>query len=43
MMSPSEVVDFLILSMQEAAVQLNILTPEQFKEWVRPEKMIGPS
>ncbi|GAQ83118.1 Fumarase [Klebsormidium nitens] len=31
------------LTLEDAAVKLNILTPEQFKEWVRPENMIGPS
>ncbi len=27
----------------EAAVALGLLTPEQFAEWVRPEKMVGPT
>merc|ERR1719343_740106 len=30
-------------SLKEAALALNALTSEQFDEWVRPEKMIGPS
>ncbi len=30
-------------SLQEAGVALGLLTPEQFKEWVRPETMLGPS
>ncbi len=29
-------------TLKEAAVELGILTPEQFDEYVRPEKMIGP-
>ncbi|KAJ1965097.1 hypothetical protein H4R35_007090 [Dimargaris xerosporica] len=29
-------------TLEEAAVSLGFLTPEQFKEWVRPENMIGP-
>jgi len=29
-------------TLKEAAVELNLLTPEQFDEIVRPEKMIGP-
>jgi fumarate hydratase, class II len=29
-------------TLKEAAVELNILTPEKFDEIVRPEKMIGP-
>ena len=28
-------------TLKEAAVELGLLTPEQFDEWVRPEKMIG--
>lgn len=28
-------------SLREAALELNLLTNEQFDEWVRPEKMIG--
>jgi fumarate hydratase class II len=28
-------------SLREAAVELNLLTSEQFDEWVRPENMIG--
>jgi fumarate hydratase class II len=31
------------LSLKEAALKLEALTSEQFDEWVRPEKMIGPS
>ncbi|KAI9168286.1 hypothetical protein H9P43_007658 [Blastocladiella emersonii ATCC 22665] len=30
-------------TLKEAAVALGTLTPEQFDEWVRPEKMIGPN
>ncbi|KAI9219580.1 L-Aspartase-like protein [Blastocladiella britannica] len=30
-------------TLKEAAVALGSLTPEQFDQWVRPEKMIGPS
>ncbi len=30
-------------SLKEAAIALKLLTEEQFQEWVRPEKMIGPS
>jgi len=29
-------------SLKEAALALNLLTEEQFKEWVRPQDMIGP-
>jgi fumarate hydratase, class II len=29
-------------SLKEAGIKLGILTEEQFKEWVVPEKMIGP-
>lgn len=28
---------------QEAAVALGVVSAEQFEEWVRPEKMLGPS
>jgi fumarate hydratase class II len=28
-------------TLKEAAVELGLLTPEQFDEWVRPEKMVG--
>ena len=28
---------------QEAAVSLGVVTPEQFDQWVVPEKMLGPS
>jgi len=28
-------------TLKEAAVELNLLTPEQFDEWVRPEDMVG--
>jgi len=31
------------MSLKEAALELKLLTAEQFDEWVRPEKMIGPS
>ncbi|KAI9364455.1 fumarate hydratase precursor rhizopus oryzae [Zopfochytrium polystomum] len=30
-------------SLKDATVSLGLLTPEQFDEYVRPEKMIGPS
>jgi fumarate hydratase, class II len=29
-------------SLKDAAISLNLLTEEQFNEWVKPEKMIGP-
>lgn len=29
-------------TLKAAAIDLGLLTEEQFKEWVRPEKMIGP-
>lgn len=29
-------------SLKQATVALKLLTPEQFDEYVRPEKMIGP-
>jgi len=29
-------------TLKEAAVELGLVTPEQFDEWVRPEKMVGP-
>ena len=29
-------------SLKEATVSLGLLTPEQFDQYVRPEKMIGP-
>lgn len=29
-------------TLKEAAVELGLLTEEQFDEWVRPENMIGP-
>jgi fumarate hydratase, class II len=29
-------------SLEEAAVALGLLTPEEFAQWVRPEEMIGP-
>jgi len=28
-------------TLKEVAVELGLLTPEQFDQWVRPEKMIG--
>lgn len=31
------------LTLTEAAVKLEILTEKQFKEWVKPEKMVNPS
>ena len=30
-------------TLMQAAVGLNLLTEDEFKEWVRPEKMLGPS
>jgi fumarate hydratase class II len=30
-------------TLKDAAVALGYLTPEQFDEWVRPERMVGPS
>ncbi len=30
------------LTLLEAALKLNLLTEEQFKEWVKPEKMVSP-
>ncbi|SNB61433.1 fumarase, class II [Arboricoccus pini] len=30
-------------TLQAAAMALGLLTAEEFKEWVRPEKMLGPS
>lgn len=29
-------------TLKEAAIALGHLTEEQFKEWVRPEEMLGP-
>ena len=29
-------------SLKEAALALNLLTEQQFDEWVRPETMVGP-
>lgn len=29
-------------TLKEAALSLGVLTEEQFKQWVRPEEMIGP-
>ncbi|KAI7882437.1 fumarate hydratase [Lichtheimia hyalospora FSU 10163] len=29
-------------TLKEAAISLGVLTEEQFKQWVRPEEMIGP-
>lgn len=31
------------ITLKESAVELGLLTPEQFDEYVRPENMIGPS
>jgi fumarate hydratase class II len=28
-------------TLKETAVQLGLVTPEQFDEWVKPEKMVG--
>ena len=30
-------------TLKEAAIALELLTSEQFDEWVRPEGMVGPS
>jgi len=30
------------LTLKEAALQLKLLTSEQFDEWVKPENMLGP-
>lgn len=30
-------------TLREAAVELQLLTAEQFDEWVRPEKMLRPT
>ncbi|BFZ64195.1 fumarase fum1 [Saitoella coloradoensis] len=30
------------ITLKESALQLNLLTSEQFDQWVRPENMIGP-
>ena len=31
------------LTLRQSAIQMELLTDEQFDEWVRPENMIGPS
>ncbi len=31
------------MTLREAAVALNLVTPQQFDEWVRPEKMVHPT
>lgn len=31
------------LTLKESALKLNYLTEDQFKQWVKPENMIGPS
>ena len=31
------------LTLRESALELDYLTNEEFDEWVRPERMIGPS
>lgn len=31
------------LSLKESALELNLLTEEQFDKWVKPEDMLGPS
>jgi len=31
------------ITLRQSAVQMEMLTDEQFDEWVRPEKMIGPT
>jgi fumarate hydratase class II len=30
-------------TLKEAAIELKLVTAEQFDQWVRPEKMVGPS
>jgi len=30
-------------TLKEAAISLGLLNEEQFKEWVRPELMLGPT
>ena len=30
-------------TLKEAAVEMGLLSAEQFDEWVRPEKMVSPS
>ena len=30
-------------TLKEAAVELGVVTPDEFDAWVRPELMIGPS
>lgn len=30
------------LTLKESALELNLLTEEQFNDWVRPEDMIAP-
>ncbi|EDK36864.2 hypothetical protein PGUG_00962 [Meyerozyma guilliermondii ATCC 6260] len=30
------------LTLKESCLELNMLTSEEFEEWVRPEKMLGP-
>lgn len=31
------------LTLRESALELGLLTDEQFDEWVKPEKMLGPN
>lgn len=31
------------MSLRAAAIELGLLTGEQFDEWIRPEEMIGPA
>ena len=31
------------LTLKESAIELEILTGEQFEEWVKPQRMLGPS
>jgi fumarate hydratase class II len=31
------------MTLKQAALDLNLLTAEQFDQWVRPEDMLGPS
>jgi fumarate hydratase class II len=28
-------------TLKDAAIELGLLTPEQYDQWVRPEKMVG--
>jgi fumarate hydratase, class II len=30
------------ITLKESALELGVLTEEQFEQWVRPEEMLGP-